>query len=143
MNQGRIEPEMIVFFDGICHLCQGTVKFVLPRDRSGKMHFSSLQSEFAKKTLAALGVFPAETPESLVVLTYVDGRPRVEFASNSALRIATHLQFPWNLLGILRIVPVFIRDAAYSFVARNRYRWFGKDEVCFLPKPEWKNRFID
>jgi len=107
------------------------------------MQFSSIQSEYAKKTLNALGVFPPETPESLVVLTYVDGRPRVEHASSSALRIASHLKFPWYLLNAFRIVPVFIRDAVYYSVARNRYRWFGKDEVCYLPKPEWKNRFLD
>ena len=135
------QDKMIVFFDGVCHLCQGVVQFVLPRDPSGRILFSSLQSEYAKRKLGELGVSISPTPESLIVLTYLDGKPRIEHASSSALRIATHLQFPWKIFGIFFIIPRFIRDPIYFLIAKNRYRLFGKSEVCYIPQPEWKNRF--
>lgn len=135
--------KMIVFFDGVCHLCQGVVQFTLPRDASGEIFFSSLQSEFAKRTLGELGVTVEAVPESLIVLTYPDGKARVDHASNSSLRIASRLKFPWNLFSVFFIIPRFIRDPIYFLIAKNRYRIFGKSEQCYLPKPEWKNRFLE
>jgi predicted DCC family thiol-disulfide oxidoreductase YuxK len=135
--------KMIVFFDGVCHLCQGVVQFTIPRDRTGQILFSSLQSAYAKKTLGELGVAISPTPESLVVLTYLNGKPKVEHASDSALRIAGRLSFPWNLALAFRVIPRFIRDSIYFLIARNRYRLFGKSETCYLPRAEWKSRFLD
>lgn len=137
------EAPLIIFFDGVCHLCQGTVRFVIPRDPTGKIQFSSLQSDYAKRTLGALGVPMKVLPESLIVLTYPDGRARVEHASDAALRIAAHLRFPWNLFWVFHYVPRFIRDPIYYLIAKNRYRLFGKDDVCMIPWPGVKERFLE
>jgi len=79
------------------------------------------------------------SPETLLLLD--DGQ--IYERSSAVLRIVSHLRFPWNLLGVLRIIPRPIRDAIYGLIARNRYRWFGKQDTCLLPRAEWKSRFLD
>ena len=128
----------VVLFDGVCNLCDRSVQFILDRDRAGVFRFASLQSDTGR----ALLVDHQLDPDALASVVVVDG-DRAFTKSDAALRIAKDLRFPWNMLTAFRIVPRFIRDAVYGWVARNRYRWFGTREACRIPTPDVAARFID
>ncbi|MFE6075416.1 thiol-disulfide oxidoreductase DCC family protein [Paenibacillus sp. NPDC057886] len=127
----------IVLVDGVCHFCQGLTQWIIKRDPEGKFHFASLQSDVAKKLLEK-GNQSTDSMDTFVLIE--DGKYYTR--STAALRLAKGLKFPYPLLYVLIIVPKFIRNAIYNTVARNRYRWFGKDEACMLPTPEIKDRFL-
>ncbi|MCE9624040.1 MAG: DCC1-like thiol-disulfide oxidoreductase family protein [Deltaproteobacteria bacterium] len=127
----------IVFFDGVCNLCNASVQFILQRDPKAYFRFAPLQSEFARRKLQK---FPsAPTDVSSIVL--VEGE-RYYDRSSAALRIARHLGGLWPVLYVAIWIPPFLRNPIYDFIARRRYRWFGKRETCGLPKPEWQDRFL-
>ncbi|GEM45426.1 thiol-disulfide oxidoreductase DCC family protein [Deinococcus cellulosilyticus] len=127
----------VVLFDGVCNLCNSSVQFILLNDRTGRLHFASLQSEIAAELLEAHWK-GANLPDSIIVV--VEGK--VHAKSDAALYIARNLKFPYYLLGLFSFIPRPIRDAIYDWIARNRYRWFGKRDQCMLPRPEWKSRFL-
>jgi predicted DCC family thiol-disulfide oxidoreductase YuxK len=133
---GETQP-ILVFFDGVCHLCQGTVKFILKRDRKRLFAFAPLQGETAKRYLHLTAAEVAE-PDSVVV--WDKGR-RLERAA-AIFYILRFMPWPWKLLSVFRFLPSFVSDPLYRFVARNRYRWFGRSESCMMPKPEWKEQFL-
>jgi predicted DCC family thiol-disulfide oxidoreductase YuxK len=129
----------IVLFDGVCNLCNGTVTFLIDRDRRGVLRFASLQSPRAAELLRERGrTLPPGDPDTMLL---VDG-DRVHDRSTAALRIARHLGFPWSLAIVLFLVPRLLRDAVYRVIARNRYRWFGRSEQCRVPTPELRARFL-
>ncbi|MCF7755990.1 thiol-disulfide oxidoreductase DCC family protein [Paenibacillus sp. FSL R5-0766] len=127
----------IVLVDGVCHFCQGLTKWIIKRDPEGKYHFASLQSDVAKELLAK-GNLSTDSMDTFVLIE----NGKYYTRSTAALRLAKGLKFPYPLLYVFIIVPRFIRNAVYNWVARNRYRWFGKDEACMLPTPEIKDRFL-
>ncbi|WP_419933901.1 thiol-disulfide oxidoreductase DCC family protein [Candidatus Palauibacter sp.] len=132
----------IVLFDGVCNLCAGTVRFIIPRDRRGRFRFASLQSEAGRRVLLGLGAEgpdPDEPPQSLVLVA----NGRVYRRSRAALRIAAGLDRGWPLVAVFLVVPAPLRDLAYRFVARNRYRWFGRKTACELPQTGESWRFLD
>jgi predicted DCC family thiol-disulfide oxidoreductase YuxK len=126
-----------VLFDGVCNLCNGSVLFVIDRDPSAHFHFAALQSDAGRALLRQHGYAGADL--SSIVL--VDGG-RLYTRSTAALRIARRLAWPWRLLYALIVVPRPLRDAVYDLVARNRYRWFGREEACRVPTPELRGRFL-
>jgi predicted DCC family thiol-disulfide oxidoreductase YuxK len=130
-------PHPIVLFDGVCNLCNGSVQFILKRDPQARFRFASLQSEAGGSLMRHHGLDP-EALSSVVVID--DGRVWRE--SSAALRIARHLPGGWKLLRILTVIPRPLRDGVYRLIARNRYRWFGKTETCWLPTPELRGRFL-
>jgi predicted DCC family thiol-disulfide oxidoreductase YuxK len=132
------EDHPLVLFDGTCNLCNGAVQFVLRRDPQAHFRFASLQSVAAKSALAAAGV-TAALPDSIVVVH----RGRVRVKSAAALAIARGLRFPWPLLTVFWLVPFPLRDLVYDWIARNRYRWFGKRDECWVPTKELRARFLD
>lgn len=127
----------IVLFDGVCNLCSGSVQFILKRDPEARFRFASLQSEVGQTIQAEHGL---DSGALSSVLLLEDGRLYRESAA--ALRIARHLPGAWKLLAAFKIVPRPIRDGLYRLIARNRYRWFGKSETCWLPTPELRGRFL-
>lgn len=127
----------IVLFDGVCNLCSGSVQFILKRDPEGRFRFASLQSEAGRSLMTEHELDP-DALSSVVVIE--DGRAYQE--SSAALRIARHLPGAWKLLRVFVVIPRPIRDAVYRLIARNRYRWFGKTEACWLPTPELRARFL-
>lgn len=132
----------VVLFDGVCNLCAGAVRFIIPRDRRGRFRFAALQSDAAREILEGVGApipEPAASPPSLVLVS--EGRAHAR--SGAALRIAAGLGRGWPLLAVLLVIPAPLRDLAYRFVARNRYRWFGKETACELPRNEESRRFVD
>ena len=127
----------IILFDGVCNLCNSSVQFILRHDKKKKFHFASLQSDPAKILVPFLSEKKG-TPES--ILLWENGK--IYSHSTAALKIARQLRFPISGLYIFMIVPKLVRDAVYKWIARNRYKWFGKKESCMLPTQELKNRFL-
>ncbi|PJN48029.1 hypothetical protein PAEAM_61600 [Paenibacillus sp. GM1FR] len=127
----------IVLVDGVCHFCQGLTKWIIKRDPEGKYHFASLQSDVAKELLKK-GNLSTDSMDTFVLIE----NGKYYTRSTAALRLAKGLKFPYPLLYVFIIIPKFIRNVVYNWVARNRYRWFGKDEACMLPTPEIKDRFL-
>jgi len=124
-----------VLFDGVCNLCNASINFVIDRDAEAVFRFAPLQSDVGRALVAECGL----VDEDSIVLVE-DGRCYVR--SDAALRIARRLDGAWRLLGVLRIVPRPLRDAAYRVIARYRYRWFGKQDACRLPTPDLRVRFL-
>jgi len=131
----------IILFDGVCNLCNGTVRFIVKRDRSARFRFGSLQGEAARRVCAEAGIAAPDAREPDSIIVVADGRALER--SDAVLAIAARLPFPWPLLGAFRLLPRGLRDLAYRFVARRRYRWFGRRESCMVPTPALRDRFID
>jgi predicted DCC family thiol-disulfide oxidoreductase YuxK len=127
----------VILFDGVCNLCNGFVQFVIARDPAGRFQFAALQSDSARRLLARLDGFSG-VRDSVVL---VDGG-RVYTRSSAVLRIARGLRFPWPLARALIVVPRPLRDWVYDLVARHRYRWFGRKDVCMMPTTEMRARFL-
>lgn len=130
--------KRIIFFDGLCNLCNGAVQFVIKRDTQNHFQFASLQSEYATEELAKFNLEPLHG-DSFVLLE----NDKVYQRSTAALRVARRLKGLWPMLYVFIIVPRFIRDAVYNYIAKNRYKWFGKKESCWVPTPELKEKFLD
>ena len=128
-----------ILFDGVCNLCNGFVQFIIRHDPAGRFHFASLQSEAGRALIAAHGITAvAADPESVLLVD----QGKVYSHSTAVLRILRKLGGAWRLLYIGMVVPRFVRDATYRFVARNRYRWFGREDACMMPTPELAQRFL-
>lgn len=130
----------VVLFDGVCNLCSGAVRFIAERDPEGIFRFASLQSDVGRQLLRDHGVEPAEgDPDTIVLIDH--GRPFER--STAALHIARRLGGPYRLIFLIgSLMPRFLRDLVYDFVARHRYRWFGKRDACMVPTPELRARFL-
>jgi len=128
----------ILLFDGVCNLCNGAVQFIIRRDPRWRFRFAALQSDAAKSVLQTAGADAGALPDSMVLIE--DGR--LYRRSSAALRVAKHLRFPWPLMRVFWIVPRPLRNWMYDFVARHRYRWFGRRDECMLPTPELQARFL-
>lgn len=131
----------ILFFDGVCNLCNSSVNFVIDHDPKGVVRFAPLQSGVAHEKLSVHGISAGQGADhdSMVLL---EG-DRVYVRSSAALRLAKYLSFPWNLGAVFLIVPRPIRDFVYGVIAKNRYAWFGKSDTCRVPTPELKARFLE
>ncbi|MCU0352624.1 MAG: thiol-disulfide oxidoreductase DCC family protein [Cytophagales bacterium] len=127
----------ILLFDGECNLCNGAVQFVLTHEQDNRIRFASLQSATGQQLLERFGL-PTRTYESFVL---VDG-DRYFTESTAALRVTRYLKGGWKWLHAFIVVPKPVRDWVYRIVARNRYRWFGRQESCWLPTPEFSGRFL-
>ena len=137
--------ELVVLYDGVCGLCNGLVKFVLPRDRRLRIRFAALQGAYAGAVLARHGIVPPPGDPQSIVLVAHPGTPseRLYVRSEAALRIGRALSGAWRLVGLFRVVPRPLRDWVYDRVAKNRYRIFGRYDACPMPTPESRARFVD
>ncbi|MDH5508585.1 MAG: DCC1-like thiol-disulfide oxidoreductase family protein [Anaerolineae bacterium] len=136
MEIDRTHP--IVLFDGVCNLCNGAVRFIVSRDPNQNLRFSHLQSETGRALLAGVTI-PTAHLDSLVLLE----NDAAYIHSTAILKLVRHLRFPWPLLSILLIIPSPLRDAAYKFIAKRRYHWFGRSDVCQLPSADLLARMLD
>ncbi|HEY1047915.1 MAG TPA: DCC1-like thiol-disulfide oxidoreductase family protein [Bacteroidia bacterium] len=126
----------IVFFDGVCNLCNASVQWVIRHDPEARFQFAPLQGSTAKS------IITEDQLKSVDSIVYFDGL-KYYVKSSAALKILSKLGFPYNLSKMFFIVPGFIRNAIYDIVARNRYKWFGKQDSCMMPTPELKRRFLE
>lgn len=127
----------VILFDGVCNLCNQSVQFIIRKDKKKQFYFASLQGQTGQDLLDRFDL--SKDHFSSFVLVQND---KVYTKSTAVLRLMKLLGGWWKLWYAFAIVPPFIRDAAYSFVAANRYRWFGKRESCMLPTPELSSRFL-
>lgn len=129
----------LILFDGVCNLCEGTVLFVIKRDRNARFRFSPLQSDTAAQILAE-HQYTSDSLASVLLLS----DDKLYTKSRAALRIARRLDGLWPLFYYLFFwVPRFIADRLYDVVGNRRYKWFGKKEACWIPSDELQQRFID
>ncbi len=133
----RIAEKRVIYFDGVCHLCHKSVRFIARRDPHGRFLFSPLQSASGQAVMKRLDM-DQQQPGSIILAD----EDRLFTRSAAALRIAGRLRAPWPLLRIFWIVPRPLRDAIYDWIARNRYRWFGKMDACPLPDEDLRDRFV-
>lgn len=126
--------KALVLFDGVCNLCSSSVQLIIKNDPGDYFRFASLQSDIGK---AILEQYQIKTDSIILV-----ENDRVYTQSSAALRIARRMKGAFPLLYGFVILPRFLRDAVYGFIARNRYKWYGKKEACWLPSPQLKNKFI-
>jgi predicted DCC family thiol-disulfide oxidoreductase YuxK len=132
-----MNKSSIILFDGICNLCNGAVQFIIRHDPDEKFQFASLQSESGQQLLKQYNL-PSENYNSFLLLQ----DNKVFNKSTGALKVARQIKGAWKLLYIFIIVPKFIRDAVYTWIAQNRYKWFGKKDDCMIPTPQLKARFL-
>lgn len=137
MSDSPNRPPLLLF-DGVCNLCHGAVQWILKRDHKERFRFAALQSQAGREAMVEAG-HEGPVPDSVVV---IDGG-RIYERSSAALRVASLLGFPWRLLMIFWVIPRPFRDTTYRWIARNRYRWFGKKDACPIPTPETIARFLD
>lgn len=134
----------IIFYDGVCGLCNRLVQFLLRHDKHGRLRFASLQSDFAERLLLRHGFDPKDLDTLHVVENYAQPDERVLQRSDAILRAGRELGGVWSVLAaVAKIVPRPLRDLVYGFVARNRYSVFGKYDSCMLPDPDQRSRFLD
>ncbi len=127
--------QTVLFFDGHCNLCNASVDFVIRRDRRMRIHFAPLQGRTAVERLS---LHQREALDTVVLLH----KGAVYTESNVALKVAQLLGWPYALLSIGWVIPSFLRNLVYRWVAKNRYRWYGKRETCRLPEPREAKRFL-
>lgn len=127
----------VLLFDGVCNLCNSSVQFILNHDKEEAFRFASLQSEEAQEVL---GQFEDKPNDLSSVVLLENGT--LYTRSTAALRVTRRLSGAWPLLYAFIIVPRPIRDTVYDWIARNRYRWFGKKDQCMIPSPDLKSRFL-
>ncbi len=130
--------QPVILFDGVCNLCNGAVQYVLKHDAEKQFQFASLQSSFGQQVLAKYNL--SNTNFSSFILLKNN---TIYLKSTAALLVAKQLQGAISWLYLCRVLPTFIRDGMYNFIASNRYKWFGKQDACWLPTPALKARFLD
>ena len=132
-----MNSQPIILFDGICNLCDGAVQFVIKHDPENQFLFASLQSEAGQRLLKQYKL-SIENFNSFILIQ----DEKVYNKSTGALKVARQIKGVWSWLYIFIIIPAFIRDTVYTWIAQNRYKWFGKKEACMIPTPELKARFL-
>lgn len=135
MDEEKEHP--VILFDGECNLCNCAVQMVIKNDKKNIFRFASLQSEYAKNALAN---FEIDSSEMKTFILLQDGK--MFSRSTAALLVAKKLSGFWPLLYGFIIVPQFIRDGVYNFISRNRYKWFGKRDSCWVPTPDLRKKFL-
>jgi predicted DCC family thiol-disulfide oxidoreductase YuxK len=128
----------IILFDGVCNFCNAGVNFIIRQDKKKIFRFAALQSK-AGQQLAEQYHLPKNDFDSFILID----KEKAYNRSSAGLKVFTKLPRHWKWTQLFWIVPKFMRDGVYDFIARNRYKWFGKKDQCMLPTPEIRNRFLD
>lgn len=132
-----IIDKKIILFDGVCNLCNSSVTFVIKRDKKDAFRFAALQSEVGQQLIAKFNIDTAQT-DSIILID----NDKAYVKSSAALRAARSLSSAWPLLYGFMIVPRFLRNWVYDYIAKNRYKWYGQRESCMIPTPELKAKFL-
>jgi predicted DCC family thiol-disulfide oxidoreductase YuxK len=132
------KDKKLILFDGVCNLCNTSVQYVIKHDKKNSFMFTALQSEVGQQIIKDYNIDTSKT-DSILLYTPQTG---VVSKSTAALKIAQNLGFPQNVMSIFFIVPPFIRNGVYDYIAKNRYKWYGKKESCMIPTPELKSKFL-
>lgn len=137
MGEAAQVDQQVILFDGVCNLCNSSINFIIDRDSKKLFRYASLQSDFGEHVKTQFG---RSADLDSVLLLQGD---RLLQKSDAALEIARQLDGLWPALAVFKVIPRAIRDAVYSWIARNRYRWFGKQDACRIPTPDLRALFLD
>ena len=140
MNFDIPDNKQLILFDGVCNLCNTNVLRVIKNDYQNRFVFASLQSNLGSKIVKAANI---DIKKVNSVLLYIPKQQKVLYKSKAVFTIAQQLKLPYQLLTIFKILPNFISDFVYDFVAKNRYRWYGKKNACMIPTLELKAKFLE
>ncbi|MBT8309354.1 MAG: DUF393 domain-containing protein [Flavobacteriaceae bacterium] len=130
--------KKLVLFDGVCNLCNASILYIIKHDKKDMFRFAPLQSEVGKLVIEKHEIDSAKM-DSIILYSQEKG---ISHKSSAALRIAKDLGFPRNLMGVFFIVPTFIRNWVYDYIAKNRYKWYGKKDECMIPTPDLQEKFM-
>ena len=132
------EGKKIILFDGVCNLCNGVIQFVIKRDKKDVFRYAALQSELGEQLTKQRGIDTSKV-DSIVLI-----EPGMAYfiKSDAALEIAGDLKGLWPVFKIFKWIPTSFRNLVYDFIARNRYRWFGRKDQCMIPTPELQAKFL-
>ena len=131
--------KQLILFDGVCNLCNATVRYVIKHDKKDIFRFAALQSVVGQELIRKFKISTLKT-DSILLYSEEIG---LSIKSTAALTISKKLGFPNNIMIVFFIIPSPIRNWGYDFVARNRYKWYGKQEHCMIPTPELKSKFLE
>ncbi len=130
--------KKIILFDGVCNLCNSTVNFIIEYDKNDFFRFAALQSEQGKKFQTKFGLNPKELNSVILI-----DEDKIYFKSDAVLKISDELGFPFNSLNWFSFLPKIFKTWVYDLVAKNRYAIFGKKDVCRIPTPELRSKFLE
>ena len=133
------DHKKLILFDGVCNLCNSSIQYVIKHDKNNVFLFAALQSDIGQQIIEAYKI-DTNKVDSILLYTPEKG---VDYKSTAALKIASQLGFPQNLMTAFFIIPPFIRNWVYDYIAKNRYKWYGKKESCWIPTPELKSKFLE
>ena len=131
--------KKLVIFDGVCNLCNNAVKHIIKYDKKNKFMFTALQSSAGQLFIKRLNIDTTKI-DSIILYT---PQKNITYKSNAVIKIAYNLGFPHNIMVIFLIIPPFLRNWLYDYIAKNRYQWFGKKESCMLPTPNIISKFLE
>ncbi|SMG47540.1 thiol-disulfide oxidoreductase DCC family protein [Arenibacter troitsensis] len=133
-----IQDNKIILFDGVCNLCNSSVQYVIKRDKGNVYRFAALQSEIGKKLVEERGIDTSQI-DSIILI-----EPGVAYytKSTAALKIAQSFGGVWQLASVFEWIPEKIRNWVYDYIAKNRYKWYGRKDACMIPTPELKSKFL-
>lgn len=130
--------KKIILFDGVCNLCDSTVQFIIKRDKKDIYRFVALQSELGKQIIKHIGVDRSKTDS---IILYEPGIAYY-YKAEAAIKIAANLGGLFPLMNIFSILPKSLSNSVYDYIAKNRYKWYGKKDECMIPTPEMKAKFL-
>ena len=131
--------KKLILFDGICNLCNSSVNYVIKHDKNNVFMFAPLQSDVGQQIISKHHIDTKKT-DSILLYSEENG---IDYKSTAALKIAFHLGFPNRLLSVFFIIPTFIRNWGYDYIAKNRDKWYGKKESCMIPTAALKSKFLE
>jgi predicted DCC family thiol-disulfide oxidoreductase YuxK len=133
------DEKKIILFDGVCNLCNGAVQFIIKRDKNEIFQFAPLQSAIGKKLTSERNIDVGKV-DSIIL---IEPGKAYYIKSDAALKIGMELRKYGTISYVLNLIPSALRNIVYDFVAKNRYQWYGKKEVCMVPDPTLKNKFLE
>jgi predicted DCC family thiol-disulfide oxidoreductase YuxK len=132
------QDKKIILFDGVCNLCDTTVQFIIKHDKHDIFRFVALQSDLGEKIVSHIGLDRSKTDS---IILYQPGHAYY-YKADAAFKIASELGSIYSLLNVFSILPKWLTNKVYDYIARNRYKWYGKKDQCMMPTPEMKTKFL-
>ncbi|NHN26817.1 DUF393 domain-containing protein [Flavobacterium jejuense] len=132
------KEKKIILFDGVCNLCESSVQFIIKRDKKDIFRFIAIQSELGQKIIKYIGIDSSKTDS---IILYIPGKAYY-YKAEAALFIAKELSGFYSLLGYLSFIPNPVKNIVYDYIAKNRYKWYGKKNACMIPTSELKAKFL-
>jgi predicted DCC family thiol-disulfide oxidoreductase YuxK len=132
------KEKKIILFDGVCNMCESSVQFIIKHDKKDVFRFIAIQSDLGQKIIKHIGIDTSKTDS---IILYEPGIS-YHYKAEAALFIAQDLSGIYSLLGYLNFIPNLIKNTVYDYIAKNRYKWYGKKEACSIPTPELRSKFL-